>query len=85
MHLLDYLRGRKPKGFTPHAYYSPEGDFLTVYVEGVPCHAETLADGLEVYRAVDGRAVGVKVKGVGRLVDAGRARLRSERGEDERS
>lgn len=66
-----YLRTHAPKGFKPVPRYSMTGDMLEIHFEGEPAYAETVNEHLTVLRAFsDKRVVGVKVFGVGPLVDA---------------
>jgi hypothetical protein len=68
--LIEYLHGRKPRGFEPRPFYSKEGDFLTFFFEGDDHYAERLDDVLTVYRAMtDDRFVGFKLKGVVHLLE----------------
>ncbi len=68
MTLDEYMeshRGRPRGPFQARPFYSRLGDFLSVYFEDADCYAETVNDGLVVYRAMDDkRVVGCKVIGV---------------------
>jgi hypothetical protein len=67
--LMEYLKGRKPRGFHSRPYYSQEGDFLTYFFENQDHYAERLDDILTVYRSMDERRfVGFKLKGVVHLL-----------------
>src|SRR5438270_23949 len=63
--LIEYLRGRKPKGFRSCPYYSKEGDFLTFFFEDEDHYAERMDEILTVYRSMKTEEfVGFKLKGV---------------------
>ena len=66
--LTDYLKGKRPAGFTPHPHYSPEGDSLTFYIRNEDAYARRVDDFLTVYlsTATDD-LVGCQVKGVRRI------------------
>jgi hypothetical protein len=68
--LTKYLKGRKCQGFTPHPFYSKEGDFLTYYFQEEECYAERIDDLLTVYLSIKGEGFVVfKLKGVKYLLD----------------
>jgi hypothetical protein len=67
--LIEYLKGKRPKGFRCKPFYSKEGDFLTYYFKGVDHYAERIDEILTVYRATEGNQfVGFKLKGVAHLL-----------------
>jgi len=68
--LVEYLKGRKPRGFRSRPFISRDGDFLTYYFEDADHFAERVDDILTVYRSMDGnRFVGFKLKGVAHLLE----------------
>jgi len=63
--LMEYLKGRNVSKFTPHPFYSKEGDFLTYYFKDADFHAERQDDILTLYMSMeDNSFVGFKLKGV---------------------
>ncbi len=68
--LMEYLKGRKARGFTPHPFYSREGDFLTYYFQDADHYALRIDEILTVYLSMEGtECVGIKLKGVQHLLD----------------
>ena len=63
--LMEYLNTAMPRGFTPQANYSAEGDSLTFFFRDEPSYRERVDDFLTVYRAVVGdELVGCQIKGL---------------------
>lgn len=70
--LMEYLRGRKPRGFAAVPHYFPDGDFVSFYIANKRCFAERVDELLTVYRSFQTRElVGCKIKGVRRLLNGG--------------
>ena len=68
--LTEYMTGRKAQGFTPHSFYSKEGDFLTYYFCDEDFYADRIDDILTIYRTMDqADFVGFKLKGIRHLLD----------------
>lgn len=67
--LLDYLRGRRSRGFRPTPHYNPHDDSLTVFVRGNPAYAVQVSSTLTEYRCMEtGVVVGVKIAGVSGMI-----------------
>jgi hypothetical protein len=68
--LMTYLQGKEASGFTTQPYYSPDGDFLTVFFLDEPYFARRVDDVLTVYLSMsDEKLVGCKIKGVARILE----------------
>ncbi len=68
--LMEYMKGRKVKGFASHPFYSREGDFLTYYFRDDDHFAQRIDDTLTVYLSMDeSEFVGFKLKGIRNLLD----------------
>jgi hypothetical protein len=68
--LEEYMKGKKCEGFTPHPYYSREGDFLTYSFTDDDFYAHRVDDTLTVFLSmVENEFVGFKLKGVRNLLD----------------
>jgi hypothetical protein len=68
--LAEYLKGKKCEGFSPHPYYSSEGDFLTYYFTDDDSYAQRVDDTLTVYLSMlENEFVGFKLKGIRNLLD----------------
>jgi hypothetical protein len=69
--LMEYLNGKEPRGFESRPIYSPDGDFISLYLRDEDSYAERVDDLLTIYRSVENDAlVGWKIKGVRRLLKA---------------
>ena len=68
--LTEYMKGKKCEGFTPHPYYSMEGDFLTYYFTDDDSYAKRIDDTLTVFLSMfEHEFVGFKLKGIRNLLD----------------
>jgi hypothetical protein len=68
--LAEYMKGKKCEGFTPHPFYSREGDFLTYYFTDDDSYAHRVDDTLTVYLSMlENEFVGFKLKGIRNLLD----------------
>lgn len=68
--LTEYMSGKKCLGFTPHPFYSYDGDFVTYYFTDEECYADRRDDLLTVFRSFkDNGWVGFKLKGVRLLLE----------------
>ena len=69
--LMEFLNGKEPRGFESRPIYSPDGDFISLYLRDEDSYAERVDDLLTIYRSVENDAlVGWKIKGVRRLLKA---------------
>ncbi len=67
--LTEYLKGKKPRAFKARPIYSPDGDFITIYLSDEDSYAERVDELLTVYLSVETNSlVGCKIKGVRRLL-----------------
>lgn len=68
--LMDYLKGKEPKGFESRPVYSRDGDTLSYYFRNDEAYSERVDDLLTVYKSIaTDELVGCKVKGITRLLD----------------
>ena len=70
--IKEYLKSHPPKGFkiNPHYYSAKKCDMLEVFFEESLCYVVKLTDRVSIYKAEDDRRItGVKIYGVGKLVD----------------
>jgi hypothetical protein len=69
MSLVDRLRTDSHRGFVSRPRYYAHGDYLTYFIDPARCHARRISSLVTVYTAVeDGGLVGIKIKGVERLM-----------------
>jgi hypothetical protein len=67
--MTEYLKGKKPRAFKPRPIYSPDGDFITIYLSDEDSYAKRVDELLTVYLSVRTNSlVGCKIKGVQRLL-----------------